>query len=59
MRHITLVDNATVSYSNPVRQPLFKFEDCVGGTTSKATQAAQAIKEIFPLAVCISNSSSG
>ncbi len=31
VRTITLVDNGTVSYSNPVRQSLFKFDvsECV------------------------------
>ena len=28
VRHITLVDNGRVSYSNPARQCLFEFEDC-------------------------------
>ena len=33
---ITFVDNATVSYSNPVRQPLFNFDDCQNGGKRKA-----------------------
>ncbi|KAK6500602.1 Autophagy protein 7 [Arthrobotrys conoides] len=45
---ITLIDNATVSYSNPVRQPLFKFEDCLNGGQPKAIRAAEALKEIYP-----------
>uniref|UniRef100_M4BVR4 Ubiquitin-like modifier-activating enzyme ATG7 n=1 Tax=Hyaloperonospora arabidopsidis (strain Emoy2) TaxID=559515 RepID=M4BVR4_HYAAE len=45
-RHITFVDNSTVSYSNPVRQPLFEFQD-VG--KPKGECAAQALKRIFPL----------
>ncbi|KAJ7278787.1 hypothetical protein C8J57DRAFT_1712771 [Mycena rebaudengoi] len=28
VRDITLVDSGTVSFSNPVRRPLFEFEDC-------------------------------
>ncbi|CAR27221.1 ZYRO0C11726p [Zygosaccharomyces rouxii] len=46
VRKITLVDNSTVSYSNPVRQPLFNFED-VG--KPKAQAAADALRKIFPL----------
>lgn len=45
-RHITFVDNSSVSHSNPVRQPLFEFQD-VG--KSKGTCAANALKRIFPL----------
>ncbi|CCI44181.1 unnamed protein product [Albugo candida] len=45
-RHITLVDNSTVSYSNPVRQPLYEFQDC---GKPKAECAAAALKRIFPL----------
>lgn len=46
VRHITFVDNGKVSFSNPVRQPLFNFED-VGEL--KAKTAAEALKKIFPL----------
>ncbi|KAK6528140.1 Autophagy protein 7 [Arthrobotrys megalospora] len=45
---ITFVDNATVSYSNPVRQPLFNFQDCLNGGQPKAIRAAEALKEIYP-----------
>ncbi|GLD96778.1 hypothetical protein PINS_up005461 [Pythium insidiosum] len=45
-RYITLVDNSIVSHSNPVRQPLFEFQD-VG--KPKAESAARALKRIFPL----------
>lgn len=45
---ITLVDSGSVSFSNPVRQPLFNFQDCVGCETKKAIRAAEALKEIFP-----------
>ncbi|KAF3939603.1 hypothetical protein ABW19_dt0202218 [Dactylella cylindrospora] len=48
VRKITFVDNATVSYSNPVRQPLFTFEDCQNGGKPKAARAAEALKEIYP-----------
>lgn len=51
VRHITFVDNGRVSYSNPVRQPLFAFNDCFsddGRGQLKAVRAAEAMKEIFP-----------
>ncbi|KAK5102644.1 Autophagy protein 7 [Lithohypha guttulata] len=48
VRKITFVDNATVSYSNPVRQPLFNFQDCLNGGKQKAVRAAEALKEIYP-----------
>ena len=48
VRHITFVDNAKVSFSNPVRQPLFRYEDCTGGGRVKAERAAEALREIYP-----------
>uniref|UniRef100_A0A6Q2XLE8 Ubiquitin-like modifier-activating enzyme ATG7 n=1 Tax=Esox lucius TaxID=8010 RepID=A0A6Q2XLE8_ESOLU len=48
VRHITLVDNAKISYSNPVRQPLYEFEDCLGGGKAKAPAAADRLVKIFP-----------
>lgn len=48
VRKVTFIDNATISYSNPVRQPLFTLADCIGGKTGKAARAAQALQEIFP-----------
>ena len=48
MRKITFVDNGTVSFSNPVRQPLFSFQDCLSGGAKKAIRAAAALKEIYP-----------
>ena len=48
VRKITFVDNGSVSFSNPVRQPLFKFEDCLAGGAKKAYRAAEALKEIYP-----------
>ena len=46
VRKITFVDNGTVSYSNPVRQALYNFDDC---GKSKADIAAASLKRIFPL----------
>ena len=48
VRHITFLDNARVSYSNPVRQSLFTFEDCLNGGKPKAQAASEALKRIFP-----------
>ncbi|KAL4079347.1 hypothetical protein J3A83DRAFT_4086462 [Scleroderma citrinum] len=48
VRTITLVDSARVSFSNPVRQPLFDFEDCLNGGKPKAACAAEHLKKIFP-----------
>ncbi len=48
LRNITFVDSAKVSFSNPVRQPLFEFEDCLNGGKPKAQCAADSLKRIFP-----------
>ncbi|KZO99225.1 E1-like protein-activating [Calocera viscosa TUFC12733] len=48
VRNITLVDSGKVSFSNPVRQPLFDFEDCLDGGKPKAACAAEHLKKIFP-----------
>jgi len=48
VRHITLVDNGKVSFSNPVRQSLFMFQDCLDGGKPKAVAAAEQLKAIFP-----------
>uniref|UniRef100_A0A8C6BKL6 Ubiquitin-like modifier-activating enzyme ATG7 n=1 Tax=Monodon monoceros TaxID=40151 RepID=A0A8C6BKL6_MONMO len=48
VRHITFVDNAKISYSNPVRQPLYEFEDCLEGGKPKALAAADRLQKIFP-----------
>jgi ubiquitin-like modifier-activating enzyme ATG7 len=48
VRKITFVDYGSVSFSNPVRQPLFEFADCLGGGKPKALRAAEALKEIYP-----------
>ena len=52
VRKITLVDSSTVSFSNPVRQPLFEFEDSLEGGKPKAAAAAAALKRIYPGVVC-------
>ncbi|KAF1963776.1 autophagy-related protein 7 [Byssothecium circinans] len=48
VRKISFIDNANVSFSNPVRQPLFDFKDCVQGGAKKAERAAEALEEIYP-----------
>lgn len=52
MRTITFVDNSTVSFSNPVRQSLFTYDDCVKHK-SKAEAAAERLKDILPSIVKI------
>ncbi|KAL4226515.1 Autophagy protein 7 [Mactra antiquata] len=50
VRNITFIDNGRVSYSNPVRQTLFVFNDCkeTAGGLLKAEAAADSLKKIFP-----------
>lgn len=48
VQKITFVDNARVAYSNPVRQSLFTFDDCLNGGKPKAAAAADAVRAIFP-----------
>ncbi|XP_063679935.1 ubiquitin-like modifier-activating enzyme ATG7 isoform X2 [Bolinopsis microptera] len=47
VKNITMLDNGKVSYSNPVRQSLFNFDDC---GKPKAETAAARIKQINPSA---------
>jgi len=42
------VDNGVVSFSNPARQSLYTFEDCVSGTTLKVDASAAAMRKIDP-----------
>lgn len=48
IRHITFVDSGRVAYSNPVRQSLYEFRDCLEGGQPKAEAAAEALRRIFP-----------
>lgn len=48
VKHITFVDNGKVSFSNPVRQNLFNFNDTLNGGCHKATTAAKRLAEICP-----------
>lgn len=45
------MDSGRVSYSNPVRQPLFTFADCASGGAPKAQAAAEALRQILPSVV--------
>lgn len=47
-KHITLVDSGHVAFSNPVRQSLFEFSDCLDGGRPKALAAAERLRAIFP-----------
>lgn len=48
VRWLTLVDSSRVSFSNPVRQSLYGFDDCLDGGKPKAAAAADALRRIFP-----------
>lgn len=48
VRTVTLVDNGRVALSNPVRQSLFEYADCLDGGKPKAQAAAAALRRIFP-----------
>ena len=48
IRHISFVDSGRVAFSNPVRQSLYEFKDCLDGGLPKAEAAAQALRRVFP-----------
>lgn len=48
VRNITFIDSGKVSYSNPVRQSLYRHEHCVNSNTHKALAAADVLREIHP-----------
>lgn len=47
VRNVKFVDRSRVSFSNPVRQNLFTYEDSVKNKP-KAEAAAESLKRIFP-----------
>ena len=48
VRKFTLIDYGKVSFSNPPRQPLFTFEDCLNGGKPKSEAAAEELRRICP-----------
>jgi ubiquitin-like modifier-activating enzyme ATG7 len=48
VQSLHLVDNGAVAFSNPIRQSLYTFEDCLGGGARKAEAAARALKAVCP-----------
>ncbi|KAK4613853.1 Ubiquitin-like modifier-activating enzyme atg7 [Fulvia fulva] len=48
VKKITFVDDGRVSYSNPVRQPLYDFKDCQNGGVWKAQRASDVLSGIYP-----------
>ncbi|KAI9219558.1 hypothetical protein BC828DRAFT_406593 [Blastocladiella britannica] len=48
VKTVTMVDSGKVSFSNPVRQPLFTFEDCLDGGKPKAEAAAARVRDVLP-----------
>lgn len=48
IKNITFIDYSKVSYSNPVRQTLYDYEDTIKGGKPKAQTAAEKLKKIYP-----------
>ncbi|XP_053214466.1 ubiquitin-like modifier-activating enzyme ATG7 [Panonychus citri] len=48
VHQITFVDSGKVSYSNPVRQSLFQFVDCLNSGRPKAEAAAENLSKVYP-----------
>ena len=48
VRQFTFVDSGRVSFSNPARQSLFEFADCLDGGKPKAEAAAANLARVFP-----------
>ncbi|KAF9610702.1 hypothetical protein IFM89_024141 [Coptis chinensis] len=48
VRKITLVDSGRVAMSNPLRQSLYTFDDCLNGGEMKSKAAVKSLKQIFP-----------
>ena len=50
VRHLSVIDCGRVSFSNPVRQCLYEFEDCLEDGKPKAVCAAEHLRRIHPSA---------
>lgn len=48
VKNISFIDYSKVSYSNPVRQTLYEFEDTINGGKPKAETAAEKLRKIYP-----------
>lgn len=48
VRKITLVDSGRVAMSNPLRQSLYTFDDCLNSGDFKAIAAVKSLNKIFP-----------
>lgn len=48
VKNITFIDYSKVSYSNPVRQTLYEYEDTINGGKPKAETAAEKLRKIYP-----------
>ncbi|XP_058100757.1 ubiquitin-like modifier-activating enzyme atg7 isoform X2 [Magnolia sinica] len=48
VRKITLLDSGRVAMSNPLRQSLYAFDDCLNGGDLKSVAAVRSLKRIFP-----------
>ncbi|XP_026412711.1 ubiquitin-like modifier-activating enzyme atg7 isoform X2 [Papaver somniferum] len=48
VRKITLLDSGRVAMSNPLRQSLYTFDDCLNGGNMKSVAAVNSLKRIFP-----------
>jgi ubiquitin-like modifier-activating enzyme ATG7 len=48
VKNISFVDYSKVSYSNPVRQTLYEYEDTINGGKPKAETAAERLRKIYP-----------
>ena len=48
VKNISFIDYSKVSYSNPVRQTLYDYEDSTKGGRPKAIVAAEKLKKIYP-----------
>lgn len=48
VRKITLLDSGRVAMSNPLRQSLYTFDDCLNGGDLKSSAAVRSLKHIFP-----------